>query len=149
MSNDRLSGIPGSSQIGKGNDVDPSLIDADLAAAAMAKELVKQLGRPSIISKKFAVRKGVFKALNHTKEHKTGYDCSLRIMVYDEVENASVNIDAKYFERAWAYLMRPKFIVTGMPQTPNTFDEQEPTWGRKLLNMFTGKGNENKTGEKV
>lgn len=118
----------------------PEELNADLATAAMAKELVKQLGRPSIITKPFAVRKGIYNALNHTKENKTGYDTSLRIALFDAVENSSVNIEGKYFERTWAYLMHPKFIIQGMPMNGAQQEEQPGIISRFLDRFRSSKG---------
>ena len=115
----------------------PEELNADLATAAMAKELVKQLGRPSIITKAFAVRKGICEAMNHSDDNQTGYDTTLRVMVYDAVENASVNIDGKYFERTWAYLMHPKFIIQGMPMNSGQQEEQ-PNAAVRFVNWIRG-----------
>lgn len=131
---------PGSNISGDNKRTDPADLNADLATAAMAKELVKQLGRPSIITKAFAVRKGICEAMNHTPGNQTGYDTTLRVMVYDAVENASVNIDGKYFERTWAYLMHPKFIIQGMPINGGQQEEQPGLISRFLDRFRNSKG---------
>ena len=120
-------------------DLNAADYNADMAAAALAKELVSKLGVPSVISKKFAVRYGLFKALNHSPANKTGYDSTLRMKVYEQVAADSVNIDGKYFERIFSYLMKPKYVISGMPNQGNTFDQEEPSFGRKIINMFTGR----------
>ena len=112
----------------------PDELNPDLAAARMADELVKRLGKPSIISKKFAVRYGIFRGLNHIdKENETGYDCSMRIKVYDEVSNNSVNIDGKYFERIFAYLMKPKYVINGAPFGQSAFEDEKQTLFERLM----------------
>lgn len=115
--------------------------NADLQAAAMAKELVQRLGTPSIISKRFATMRGLIFSLNHTETNKTGLDTSLLLLVFDKVAADSVNINGNFFERIWSYLMKPKYIISGLPQQGNQFDEQESNWFVKQWHNLTGKGN--------
>lgn len=73
----------------------------------------------------------------------TGYNCSLRLAVYRNVEKNSVNIDGKYFTSIWQYLMKPKYTIIQPGQQPaNSFEEQPPLW-RRIVNKFTGGGNNN------
>jgi hypothetical protein len=69
----------------------------------------------------------------------TGYDSSLRVRIYKEVESASVNINGAYLEKFWAYLCKPKYIINGMPMGNNTFEEDkgESLIGR-LVNFMRG-----------
>jgi len=77
--------------------------------------------------------------------NRTGYDCSLRIAIYDNVAKNSVNIDGKYFLSIWQYLMKPKYtIVQPGSQPSNSFDDQ-PSLGRRLWNRLTGGGSSNGT----
>lgn len=77
--------------------------------------------------------------------NRTGYDCSLRIAIYNNVAKNSVNIDGKYFMSIWQYLMKPKYTIIQPGQMPtNSFDEQ-PTLGRRIWNKLTGGGNTNGT----
>jgi len=114
----------------------PAELNPDLANLAMAKLLVEKLGTPSRIKKEFIVRKAVFTALNHipatlqevipANEYEpavlniinpgnpTGYDSSLRLEVYRCAELGSVNEDGIYFDRVWAFLMKPRYIINGM-----------------------------------
>ena len=116
----------------------PDQLNPDLAAAKMADEIVKRLGSPSIISKKFAVCHGLLKSMNNTPGNPTGYDCSLRLAVYERVAANSVNIDGKYFERLWAYLMKPKYIIQGTPMGQSSFEEQKESIIGRVVNWFRG-----------
>ncbi len=151
-------GAPGSQQQ-QGSKYRPDQLDADLAAAEMAREIVHKLDRPSIISKKFAVRYGLFKALNHTSRtvivdkrtgemvvldpgNETGYDCRSRLEVYDAVAMKSVNIDGAYFNQLWSYLMKPKFIIQGgsMLGMPGSgFEPEQPGIFSRLAGFIFGK----------
>ena len=114
---------------------------ADVAQAKMARDLIAMMGRPTKVSRAFVVRHGIWLSLNHSKENKTGYNCSMRCAFYREVANDTVNIDGWYGERLWAYLMRPIYTITqsaGMPT--NAFDEEEPGLLRRLFNRVTGGG---------
>lgn len=141
--NERLS-VPDSPKAGEnsGPAFTPDQLNPDLAAAKLVQEVVSKLGTPSIISKKFAVRNGIWKALNHTSENMTGYDCSLRIMLYDQVAANSVNIDGKYFERLWAYLMKPKYTIMGTPFGESPFEEEKQSGFSRLAAWLTGNGKE-------
>jgi hypothetical protein len=122
----------------------PDQVDPELANLAMAKILVEKMGSPSILNKNFVVRYGIFNAINHTSDNKTGYDASLRLAVYREVAAQSVNIDGVYFEKVWAFLMKPKYIINGMNGMPNQFDQEK---GESIVGRFVnwirgGKKNE-------
>jgi hypothetical protein len=113
---------------GKSNgskDLTPSDVNADLKNLEMTEALVRSLGTPSVVSKPFVVRYGIFAGLNHTKANKTGYDCSIRLAVYENVGRNSVNINGMYFEKFWAYLMKPKYVIQGMPSQTGFEDEKE------------------------
>lgn len=116
----------------------PDQCDPDLASAKMAGELVAKLGTPSIISKKFAVRYGIFKSLNHTAENPTGYDSSLRLKLYEDIAAHSVNIDGRYFERVWAYLMKPKYVISGTPFGNNAFEDEKKSGLSRLIGWIRG-----------
>lgn len=144
----------------------PEQLDPELANLAMAKMLVDKLGTPSRVKKEFIVRKAIFTALNHipaTYEevepacmndegmrgpaiwnvvhpgNPTGYDSSLRLEVYRNAELGSVNEDGIYFDRAWAFLMKPKYIINGMAGMGGLQEEEkgESLIGR-AVNWFRG-----------
>lgn len=94
--------------------VKPYELDAELAQLKMAELMIQQLPRPSKVSKAFIVRKSIFESLNHTEKNHTGYDCSLRLNLYDQVSLESINEEGIYFERFWAFMMKPKYIINGM-----------------------------------
>jgi hypothetical protein len=145
---------PGATQT-NGGQWRPEQLDPELANLAMAKLLVEKMGTPSIVNKQFIVRKAIFKALNHIpkqyekidadtfividKGNPTGYDSSLRLAVYNEAERGSVNIDGQYFEKAWAFLMKPKYIINAAAGQPGQFEEEkgESIAGR-IMNWFKG-----------
>jgi hypothetical protein len=113
-----------------------------MAAASMAKDLINRMGTPAILSQKFVVWHGICKALHHGPDNETGIDCSYRIALYDHAAKNSVNVDGKYFTAVWAYLMKPKYIITQPGQMPgNAFEDEQPSLGRRLLNKITGGGN--------
>lgn len=127
---------------GQTGTINPAEYNPDLAAAAMAKDLVAKLPVPSVISKKFAVYQGIWAAINHTKDNPTGFDASMRLAVYNAVAEKSVNIDGKYFDAIFAYLMKPKYIIQGMPTGGTTFEEDKPGILSRLWSGLTGKNKE-------
>ena len=120
--------------------VKPWELDPDLAAAKLAENLINKLGTPSIISKKFAVRYGIFHALNHQRGfNETGYDSSIRLAVYRQVAAQSVNVDGEYFRNTFALLMKPKYILQGGVMMPGQFqEEQKESIFGKIVNWFRG-----------
>jgi len=118
-----------------GGEYKPYQLDPELAATQMARDIIERLGTPSIVSKRFIVYLGIAKGLNDRPGYRTGYDTSLRIAVYEHVASESVNVDGKYFSSLWAYLMKPKFIIQGMPQT-TPFEEEKVGIGKRILNFF-------------
>lgn len=135
-----------------GNGVRPYELDPELAQIKIAEILIGKMGTPAVISRPFVVRYGLFHALNHvheeydtrdghriTAENKTGYDASLRLHVYREVAAQSVNIDGRYFNNVWAYLMKPKYIIQGMNGMPTQFeDDQRESIAGRIINWFRG-----------
>lgn len=89
----------------------PEELDPDLAAAVMAKQLIDKLGKPTISSKKLNTCHALAKTLTDNKI----YDASLRVKLFEEFAADGVNDKGLYFERIWAYLMKPKYVITGMP----------------------------------
>jgi hypothetical protein len=119
----------------------PHELNPELAAAKLAEKLVDRMGDPTVVSKRFVVWQGIWEGLNHTKENPTGYDCSMRVALYRHIAKNSVNIDGKYFDRLFAYLMKPKYtIVQNTGQPGNAFQEDEPGFFRGLFNRLTGQG---------
>lgn len=139
----------------------PSEIDPELANLAMAKVLVDKLGTPSRVKKEFIVRKAVFTALNHVPAtlqevipatetepavlnvinpgNPTGYDSSLRLEVYRCAELGSVNEDGIYFDRVWAFLMKPKYIINGMAGMGALQEEEQgESLFSRAVNWFRG-----------
>jgi hypothetical protein len=149
----------------------PAELDPELANLAMAKLLVEKLGTPSRIKKEFIVRKAIFTALNHipatyqeiapvceneegykgpaiwneiNKGNPTGYDSSLRLEVYRQAELGSVNENGIYFDRVWAFLMKPKYILSGMAGMPVQEEEKgESLFGRAVNWLRGGKKDAN------
>ena len=119
--------------------VKPWELDPDLAASKLAENLLNKLPTPSVISKPYAVRYGIFYALNHSEKNPTGYDSSLRLAIYQEVAHQSVNIDGELFRSTFAYLMKPKYILQGGGLMPGQFQEEqkESIFGR-VINWFRG-----------
>ena len=146
----------------------PEDYDPELANLAMAREMVRKLGTPSRINKVFNIRKSIFKSLDHIpplyrevrkeyfdeqgnwhpavfeeldKGNPTGYDASLRVALYQEWERGSVNEDGVFFDRFWAFLMKPKYIISGMAGMQGPGQEEQGESGfRKIMNWFTGRG---------
>jgi hypothetical protein len=110
----------------------PDELSADLAAAKMAGDVFEDLGTPSFISKNFGVWYGICRSLHDSNV----YDCSLRISLYHSVEANSVNVDGRYFERLWAYMMKPKYVIQGIP-FGQPEEEKESVFGR-IANWWRG-----------
>ncbi len=138
---------PSAANRGSSPTYSPDQINPDMASAKLAEGMVEKLGTPAIISKKFAVRYGIFRALNHTKENPTGYDSSIRLQLYEKIASNSVNIDGRYFERVWAYLMKPKYVISGTPFGVNAFEDEKPSLIGRLVGWIRGeKPNDNNAG---
>lgn len=131
---------------GTSGAINPADYLPEMAKANMAKEAIARMGTPAIVSKRFVVCEGIFEALNHKPEKPTGYDCSLRLEVYRHVKSGSINVDGKYFNNLWAYLMTSIYTINQqVVPTGNAFDNQEPGIARRLWNRITGQGQEQKT----
>jgi hypothetical protein len=124
--------------------VKPYELDAELAQLKMAEMMIHQLPRPSKVSKAFIVRKGIFESINHTEQNQTGYDCSLRLALYEQFALQSINEDGIYFERFWAFMMKPKYIINGM-QMGQPEEEKQSIIGR-AIGWFRGKPKEPQQG---
>jgi hypothetical protein len=119
--------------------VKPYELDAELAQLKLAELMIGRLPCPSKVNKAFIARKAIWEALNNTQENQTGYDCSIRIRLYDQFALQSVNEEGMYFERFWAFMMKPKYIINGMQQGQP--EEKESLIGR-AVGWFRGKPKE-------
>jgi hypothetical protein len=119
--------------------VKPYELDAELAQLKLAELMIGRLPCPSKVNKAFIARKAIWEALNDTQENQTGYDCSIRIRLYDQFALQSVNEEGMYFERFWAFMMKPKYIINGMQQ--GQIEEKESIIGR-AIGWFRGKPKE-------
>ena len=128
----------------KGNEYRPDELNADLAAASIAKDLVKKLPTPAIDTRKFTIIHGLMKSIKHRDPkgddpgNLTFIDTSLLVELMDRVSEKSVNVEGKYFQNLFAYLMKPKYIIQGMPQTAT--EEKKPGILSRLLGGLTGSG---------
>jgi hypothetical protein len=137
-----------------GSGIRPYELDPELAQIRLAELMIGKLGTPSDISAPFVVRHAIFKSLNHRPPlyrlvegqevmvdlgNNTGYDCSLRLEVYNHAERGSVNRDGHYFNNFWAYLMKPKYIINGagIQGGPLEKDEGQSIVGR-VVGWFRG-----------
>jgi hypothetical protein len=111
--------------------VKPYELDAELAQLKLAELMIGRLPVPSKVNKAFIARKAIWEALNDTRENGTGYDCSIRIRLYDQFALQSVNEDGMYFERFWAFMMKPKYIINGMAQ-------QQPEEKQSIIGRAVG-----------
>jgi len=102
----------------------PEDYNPEMAAASLAKDLVAKLPTPAIDTRKFTIIHGLMKSLNHTEKNKTYLDTTLMVELMDRVSEKSVNVDGKYFTSLFAYLMKPKYIIQGMPTQP--IEENKP-----------------------
>lgn len=144
----------------------PEQLDPELANIAMAERFVQKLGTPSIINKKFNIRKAIALTLNHVPEtvrivsdayedtegvfhptvvevinkgNPTGIDCSLRVNLYEAWERGSVNEGGIFFTSFWAYLNKPKYIINGiggMGGLPQ--EEEKESLAGKIAGWFKG-----------
>jgi hypothetical protein len=130
---------------GQHNTFRPDELNADLAAASLARDLIAKLPTPAIDTRKFTIIHGLMKSLNHVEEDKvkgikgnlTYIDTSLLVELMDRVSEKSVNVDGRYFQNLFAYLMKPKYIIQGMPQTST--EEKKPGLLSRMIGMVTGK----------
>ena len=126
------------------NQYRPDELNADLAAATLVKDLVAKLPTPAIDTRKFTIIHGLMEAMNHREPtaddpgNLTYLDTSRIIKLMDRVSEKSVNSDGKYFNNIFAYLMKPKYIIQGMPQT-GVQEEPKPGILQRVLGW--GKGN--------
>lgn len=112
----------------------PDELNADLAAASLVKDIVAKLPTPAIDTRKFTIIHGLMKSLNHSDSNPTYIDTSNLIRLMDAVSEKSVNVDGKYFETLFAYLMKPKYIIQGMPQG-NAAEEKKPGIIQRILGI--------------
>lgn len=118
----------------QGGQYQPYELNPDLARTKMAEDLIKQLGTPTIISKKFSVWAGINKSLLAAEI----YDTGLRDTLYDHVAANSVNIDGKYFANLFAWLMTPKYVIQGMPMMTGTMEEEKESLLGRAVNWLRG-----------
>jgi hypothetical protein len=119
--------------------VKPYELDAELAQLRLAELMIQRLPVPSKVNKAFIARKAIWESLNHSGEVPTGYDCSMRTKLYNEFALQTVNEEGMYFERFWAFMMKPKYIINGMQQGQP--EEKESLIGR-AVGWFRGKPKE-------
>jgi len=112
------------------SSVKPYELDAELAQLKMADLMIQRLPTPSKVNKAFIARMAIWQALNNTEDNPTGYDCSMRIKLYEKYALQTVNEDGMYFERFWAFMMKPKYIINGMQQGQP--EEKESLIGRAV-----------------
>lgn len=139
-----------------GKGIMPYELDPELAQLRLVETAIQKLPNMAVVGKPFIVRQGIFNALNHVPMtyreidgqsrivdlgNPTGYDASLRLMVYDHVGKQSVNIDGEYFRSFWAFAMKPKMIIQGMNQMgmPMEQEQGESIFGRMVKWFRRGK----------
>jgi len=115
----------------------PEETNPELQAGALAKEMLAKFPTPAIISKKFGVYQGILKAINHSSQNPTGFDCSVLISVFNETAATSVNVDGALFKNFWAYMMHPNYIIQGMPM--QGAQAEEPGFISRVMSRLTGK----------
>lgn len=126
----------------------PDELNAELAAATLAKDLIAKLPTPSIDTRKFTIIHGLMKSMNHVNPkgadpgNLTYIDTTLFVNLMDRVSAASVNVDGTLLNSIFAYLMKPKYIIQGMPSTPEV--EEKPG----LLSRLFGWGKPKQDGAK-
>lgn len=120
----------------------PDQLNPELAQAAMARQLIDQWPTPTFISKQFAVFQGIYSGLNHTKDNKTFFDCSMRLAIYEQVGHQSVNIDGKLFTSIFTYLNKPKLVMQGINQLASGFEDEKPGFFTGLIDRIRGKPKE-------
>lgn len=123
--------------------VRPFELDPELAQLKIVELMVNRLPLPTIVSKPYIVRLGIFSALNHTATNPTGYDCSTRLLVYEKVGAHSINIDGEYFRSFWSWANKPKFVLSGNVGMPGQFEEQREGILSRVVSWF--RGNKNQT----
>ena len=142
-----------------GNVLKPWEYDPDLAQNKIAEMMIQKLGTPSYLDKEFAVRYGIFRALNHRDPREfdvdgrkvitddgnlTGYDSSLRISIYEKYARESVNENGMYFRNFWAYMMKPKYIIQGALGPAGIEQEEKRSIAGRIADWWRGgKRNDN------
>lgn len=121
----------------------PEDYSPELAKAKLAQSFFEKLAPFMIVSKKFVVYHGIWKGLNHTQDNKTGYNCSLRLVIYDAVGKGTPNIDGRSFDAAGTYLSSATVVVNQItPQSASTFNT-EPGFFERVKNRIFGGGETN------
>lgn len=122
----------------------PDELNAELAAAALARELVAKWPKPAVDTRKFTIIHGLMQSLNHRDPkgenpgNITYIDTSLLVELMDRVSEKSVNVDGKLFNNIFAYLMHPKYIIQGMPSAMPA-EEEKPGIISRLIGGITGR----------
>lgn len=113
--------------------------DPDMLAGKIAESLIDKLGTPTVINKEFASWYGVAEGL-----YASGlYDSRGRTAIFKAVAGNSVNIEGRYFERAWAYLMKPKYSIMGLPLGAQQQEEKQSITSRIATWWRGGGGDKN------
>ena len=123
----------------------PEDYNPEMAAAGLARDLIKKLPTPAIDTRKFTIIHGLMSSLNHREEDKdhnikanhTYIDTSLIVELMDRVSEKSVNVNGELLHSIFAYLMKPKYIIQGMPTTP--MEENKPGLLARLWAGIRGK----------
>ena len=116
-------------------------VNPELMQLRIADLMIQKMGTPSIQEKEFAVRYGIWNALNHSPDNPTGYDCSLRCKIYREYAAQSINKDGVYFHNFWAWLNKPKFVIQGNNGIfgPQQEEPKKSIFGR-IVDRLRGRG---------
>lgn len=107
----------------------------------LEESIVSKMPQTAIVSKRYIVWHGIWKSLNDTPERRTYFDTSLRLAIYDHVGVNSVNIDGNLFNKIWAWMMQPKYVITqNSPALAQNGIEESPGIIRSFFNKITGRG---------
>lgn len=110
--------------------------DPELAQLKIVEMMVNRLPLPTIVSKPYVVRYGIYSALNSTKDNYTGYDCSDRLRVYEKVGAESINVLGEYFRSFWAWANKPKYVLMGNAGMPGQFEEKKEGIVSRIINWL-------------
>lgn len=128
---DRVPDSP--SGLSKNTGVKPWDADPEMLTAKIAELLIDRLGTPTVINHEFASWYGIASGLTDAGL----YDCSLRVAIFKAVAANSVNVEGRFFERVWAYLMKPKYTIMGMPFGQQEEEKKEGIF-RRVANWWRG-----------
>lgn len=129
----------------RGGEISPGLLrpsdyNPEMAKARFAEVFFSKLSPFLVVSKKFIVYYGLWKALNNSERNQTGYDSTMRIELYEFVSGLTPHIEGKALDMAGTYVNSANVVVQQItPPAVSQFDK-EPSFMERVKGRLFGGG---------